>query len=136
MTKEEIIRNYSSLSLAYMGDAAYEMYVREHLLNSGVTVNGNMHLSARNFVSAQAQSKKLELLMPHLTEDEQGVVRRGRNAKPHSHPKNADLADYHNATGFEALFGFLHLVGESERVAQLFEAVCAFHDMKKANEAK
>ena len=123
MTKEEIIRNYNSLSLAYMGDAAYEMYVREHLLNSGVTVNGNMHLSARNFVSPQAQSKKLELLMPHLTEDEQGVVRRGRNAKPHSHPKNADLADYHNATGFEALWGYLYLCKNHERMREIFNII-------------
>ena len=127
MTKEEIIRNHSSLSLAYIGDAVFELLVREHLLNSGLAVNGVMHKRAKEYVSASAQSALLELIAGELTEDEEGVVRRGRNCKPHSHPKNADLSEYHNATGFEALWGYLHLQKNTERMEQLFNIIVS-HD--------
>lgn len=123
MTKEQVIRNYGSLSLAYIGDAVYELLVRRRLLENGVTDNGNMHVSAKKYVSASAQNRLLEKIMPHLTEDEQGVVRRGRNVKTHSHPKNADLSEYHNATGFEALWGYLSLANDDERISALFELI-------------
>lgn len=123
MTKEEIIRNCNSLSLAYIGDAAYEILVREHILKSGITVNGHMHLAAKRLVSAKAQNALLEKLLPHLSEDEAGVVRRGRNAKPNSHPKNANLAAYHNATGFEALFGYLYLSKSFDRIREIFDII-------------
>lgn len=123
MTKEEIIRNCSSLSLAYVGDAAYEILVREHILKSGITVNGQMHRAAKKFVSAKAQNELLEKLLPYLTEDEAGVVRRGRNSKPHSHPKNADLASYHKATGFEALWGYLYLSKSFDRMQEIFDII-------------
>ena len=125
MTKEEIIRNHSSLSLAYIGDAVFELLVREHLLNSGLAVNGVMHKRAKEYVSASAQSALLELISGELTEDEAGVVRRGRNCKPHSHPKNANLSEYHNATGFEALWGYLHLQKNADRINQLFNIIVA-----------
>ena len=123
MTKEEIIRNHSSLSLAYIGDAVFELLVRQHLLESGFAVNGVMHKRAKEYVSASAQSRLLALISDSLTEDEQGVVRRGRNCKPHSHPKNADLSEYHNATGFEALWGYLHLQKNTERIQELFNII-------------
>ncbi len=123
MTKQQIIANYNSLSLAYVGDAVYELLVREYLLESGLAVNGAMHRRAKDFVSAHAQSVILEALNDTLTDDEKGVVRRGRNAKSHSHPKNADLSEYHNATGFEALWGYLHLSGDSERIKELFDII-------------
>lgn len=123
MTKTEVIQNYGSLSLAYVGDAVYEILVREYILESGVTVNGQMHVVAKRYVSAAAQSEKLGIILPHLTEDEQGVVRRGRNVKVHSHPKNVSLSDYHNATAFEALFGYLHLSGQTERISELFDLI-------------
>ena len=123
MTKEEIIGNHSSLSLAYIGDAVFELLVREHLLNSGLAVNGVMHKRAKEYVSASAQSRLLSVISPVLTEDEEGVVRRGRNCKPHSHPKNADLSEYHNATGFEALWGYLHLQKNDERMNELFNII-------------
>ena len=123
MNKENIIREYGSLALAYIGDAAYELRVREYILKHGTTVNGQMHLAAKRFVSAAAQNEILEKLMPILTEDELGVVRRGRNSKPHSHPKNADISAYHNATGFEALWGYLELAKDFERMNELFEII-------------
>lgn len=123
MKKEDIIRNYGSLSLAYIGDAAYELMAREHLLKSGHTDNGKMHVKTKTFVSAHAQSGFLKLLEPHLTEDERAVVRRGRNVKSHSRPKNADIGEYHSATGFEALWGYLYLSKDRERMANLFEII-------------
>lgn len=121
MTGEEVIRVYGSLSLAYIGDAAYELMVREYILKQGITDNGKMHLKTKSLVSAHAQSALLEKLYPHLQEDELAVVRRGRNVKSHSKPKNADLGEYHSATGFEALWGYLYLCGSKERMANLFE---------------
>ena len=123
MTKNEVIQNYNSLSLAYVGDAVYEILVRTHLLKDGITINGKMHVQAKKYVSAAAQSALLEKISPYLTEDEKGVVRRGKNAKSHSHPKNADLGDYHNATGFEALFGYLHLSGDTDRINEIFNII-------------
>ena len=123
MTKQQIIANHNSLSLAYVGDAVYELLVRQYLLESGLAVNGTMHKRAKDFVSAHAQSMILETLSDALTDDEKAVVRRGRNAKSHSHPKNADLSEYHNATGFEALWGYLHLAGDSERITELFDII-------------
>lgn len=123
MTKEEVIRNYGSLSLAYIGDAVFELLVREHLLKNGTTVNGVMHKRAKEYVSAHAQNRCLALISDALTDDEQAVIRRGRNSKPHSHPKNADISEYHNATGFEALWGYLHLSGDTARIKQLFNII-------------
>lgn len=123
MTKEEIIRNYGSLSLAYIGDAAYELAAREYLLKSGMTDNGKMHVKTKTFVSAHAQNLFLQVIAPLLTDDELAVVRRGRNVKSRSHPKNADISEYHGATGFEALWGYLYLSGDRERMANLFEII-------------
>ena len=123
MTKEEIIRNYGSLSLAYIGDAAYELTAREYILESGVTDNGRMPLKTKTLVSAHAQCAFLEKLMPLLTEDELAVVRRGRNVKSRSRPKNADISEYHSATAFEALWGYLYLSGDKDRMANLFEII-------------
>lgn len=123
MTKQQIIANHNSLSLAYVGDAVYELLVREFLLQSGLGVNGTMHKRAKDFVSAHAQSTILQTLDGVLNDDEKGVVRRGRNVKSHSHPKNADLSEYHNATGFEALWGYLHLAGDTDRINELFDII-------------
>lgn len=123
MTKEQIIRDYGSLALAYIGDAAYELKVREYVLNTGITVNGKMHKEAKKMVSAMAQNELLFKIMPYLTEDEAGVVRRGRNAKTHSHSKNADITAYHNATGFEALWGYLYLQNNTERMNEIFDII-------------
>lgn len=123
MTKQQVIANNNSLSLAYVGDAVYELLVREYLLESGLAVNGSMHKRAKDFVSAHAQSELLEKLSDILTDDEKAVVRRGRNAKSHSHPKNADLSEYHTATGFEALWGYLYLSGDNGRITELFNII-------------
>ena len=123
MTNEEIARQYSPLALAYLGDGVYELYVRAHVLRQGNCQNQKLHEKSKDFVSCAAQERYLNLLLPELTEAEQEIVRRGRNAKSHSKPKNADYGTYHAATGFEALWGYLYLAGEQQRLDQLFARI-------------
>lgn len=121
------IRLYSPLVLAYIGDAVYEVYVRNHLIRTG----GNqpvekLHKKATCYVKAAAQAAAAEHLHPQWTEEEQDIYRRGRNAKSHTLPKNADPGDYRRATGFEAVMGWLSLKGENDRLQQLMEAAVTY----------
>ena len=106
-----------SLELAYMGDALYDLYVRERLLKKGGRVQA-MHRQAIRQVCAHAQSEALGRIEHELTEAEAGVVRRARNAKQ-SPPKNADAGEYHRATALEALIGYLYLSGQQARMDEL-----------------
>ena len=125
MNKEQVLREYSPLALAYLGDGVYELLVRDHLLRQGNCQNSKLHDRARQFVSCNAQAAFLEALLPELREDEQEVVRRGRNAKSHTKPKNAEHGTYHAATGFEALWGYLQLAGDEERKREIFDKILA-----------
>lgn len=114
------ITMYSPAQLAYAGDAVYELLVRSYIINSHDTNVNKMHRLSVKFVKANAQAfliKKLDVL---LTEEEKRIVKRGRNAKVTSSPKNAELMDYRYATGFEALFGYLYLSNELDRLIELF----------------
>lgn len=119
----EVTRKFSPIILAYEGDAVYELMVRTHLITHGDGSVNTFHKRAAQFVSAAAQSKFMELLEPMLTAEELEIYHRGRNAKSHSRPKNADMIAYRRATGFECLFGFLHLCGREERLGELFEYI-------------
>lgn len=123
MTKEEVLRQYSPLALAYLGDGVYELYVRSYVLAQGNCQSHKLHEKAQKFVNCAAQERFLEKLSGELTEDELEVVRRGRNAKTHSKPRSADYGTYHAATGFEALWGYLQLAGETERLQYLFDKI-------------
>lgn len=112
------------ISLAYIGDAVYEIIVREHLALSGDRPPEQLHRLAVNFVSASAQSAAAQKLMPILTEEEIAAYKRGRNAKVSHIPKGASVAEYHSATGFEALYGHLYLTGQTERMRELFRIIC------------
>ncbi len=120
MKKEDALQ-YSPLVWAYMGDAVYEMYIREYVINQGLCKNGLLHKKSIKFVSAKAQCGILKELEEKLTEEEQDIVRRGRNANPHSTAKNADIVEYKYATGFEALIGFLHLTEQKERLDEVLK---------------
>lgn len=120
MKKEDAIQ-YSPLVWAYMGDAVYEAFVREHVINQGLCKNGLLHKKSVKFVSAKAQCSILKELEEFLTEEEKDIVRRGRNANPHSTAKNADIVEYKYATGFEALIGFLHLSEQKERLSEILK---------------
>src|SRR5690625_686974 len=108
-----------SLALAYMGDAVYEVYVREHLLKSGQVKPNQLHQQAIHFVSAKSQSQIIFswLEANYLSEEEERVVYRGRNAKSGSIPKNTSIQTYRYSTAFEALIGYHYLLGNEKRLA-------------------
>ena len=110
------------LQLAYIGDAVYELFIRTYLMQSGLTVN-ELHKEAIGYVRAKAQSDIVHFLEQDLSEDEKGVVKRGRNAKSGSVPKNANLIDYKYATGFESLAGYLYLTRQDQRILELFNKI-------------
>lgn len=110
----------NGLSLAYIGDAYYELRIRMHLLTSGLTKVNDLHKEAIKFTSAKGQTLAMEALHDFdLTEDEEKIFKRGRNAESTHKPKNTDLATYHKATGFEALLGYLYLDGQSDRLEEI-----------------
>jgi len=110
----------SSIGLAHMGDAVFELLVRAWLCAHGVATGRGMHRSAVRLVCAESQAEKAERIKPLLTEEETAVFRRGRNTAPHSVPKAASRAQYQTATGLEALFGWLYLQGKTQRLNELF----------------
>lgn len=115
------VKQLNALALAYMGDAVYEQAVREHLLRSGRVKPHVLHKEATKYVSAKSQALVLHEMREanFLTDEEVAVMKRGRNAKSGSIPKNTDVVTYKNSSGFEAVLGFLYLLGKNERV-QLF----------------
>lgn len=123
MDKNLDVTTMPSLTLAFIGDSVYEILVREHLCKSHAGRVGVMNKLKVDMVCCKAQAEAVKLILPVLTEEEQGVFRRGRNVNVNSTPKNSSLADYHAATGLEALFGYLYLSGREERCRQLFDII-------------
>lgn len=115
-------RVLSPLTLAFVGDAVFELMVRESVVCTANQPAGKLHSLSVKMVKASAQASAAKRILPLLTESELSVYKRGRNAHPSHTPKNADVADYRAATGLEALFGFLYLKGEKQRLSELFEA--------------
>lgn len=110
------------LTLAYVGDAVYELFVRRRLLERGHVRVNDLHKTAVRYVRAAAQAKAVAELLPSLSDEEQDVVRRGRNAKSHAAPKGSDAAEYAASTSFETLAGYLYLAGRYERLEQVLAA--------------
>ncbi len=111
---------YSALTLAYLGDCVYEMYVRSHLTKDKNHKVNDLHREATKFVCAKAQAEFYYRIKDILAEEEDAAFRRGRNAKSHP-PKNADVIDYKVATGVEALLGYLYIKGEVLRISELMQ---------------
>lgn len=111
------------LGLAHVGDGVYELLTRTMLCRQGHTDVQNLHRLTVERVKAQAQARAAEKLLPLLTEEELALYKRGRNTHVNSVPPHAELADYHAATGLEALFGWLYLQGRLERIDALFTAI-------------
>ena len=113
------------ITLAYIGDAVYEVYVREYLINSGIAKVEELQKEAVKFVSAKSQCKILSYLMDNnlLTENELDIVKRGRNYKRTNHPKNTDIITYKMSSGFEAMIGYLHLNDEKERLNEIMNYI-------------
>ena len=120
--KQDLL-NMSSLGFAYLGDAVYEVMVRAWLCLHGKLTPGRQHKAALAYVVAPRQAALLERILPLLTQEEAQVLKRGRNASPHSYPKGATRQEYLAATGLETLFGWLYLRGETDRLNTLFETM-------------
>ena len=117
---EQDILNISSLGLAHLGDAVFELMVRSWLCLHGKATSKGLHRATVRYVAAPAQAKAVEKILPLLTEEEGDVFRRGRNTSPHTVPKAASREEYQTATALEALFGYLYLQGRTERLNELF----------------
>jgi len=117
--KKQDIRMYSPLALAYIGDAVYDLIIRTMAVERANRPANELHRLTVRYVSANAQSRIVQALADSLTEEEQAVFRRGRNAKPHTKAKNASMDDYMKATGFEAVLGYLYLTDNMDRVLEL-----------------
>lgn len=117
--KQQDIRAYSPLTLAYIGDAVYDLIVRTAVVAQANRPASDLHRITVKYVSAPAQARIVDSLMNELTEEERSVYRRGRNAKPHTMAKNASVGEYRKATGFEAVLGYLYLSGRRDRVLEL-----------------
>jgi len=115
------VKQLNSLALAYMGDAVFEVYVREHLLQNGKVKPNHLHKEATKYVSAKAQANIIRYMLEEqvLTDEEVAVVMRGRNAKSGTVPKNTDVQTYRYGTAFEALIGYLYLLKKEERLEEL-----------------
>ncbi len=113
---------YNGLTLAYIGDAYYELQIREYLLNNKFTKVNDLHQNAIKFTSAVNQAKAARVLIEEFyTEAEKQIFKRGRNQNSSHKPKNADVVTYNVATGFETVIGYLYLNGEIERVNELIK---------------
>lgn len=117
--KEVDIKEYSPLTLAYIGDGIYDLIIRTLVINKGNKQVQKLHLETSALVNAGTQSKMMRILQEQLTEEEHAVYKRGRNAKSVSPAKNQSVTDYRRATGFEALLGYLYLKKEWQRILDL-----------------
>ena len=111
------------LALAHVGDAVYELLTRTMLCTRANSSVAQLHKQTVSYVNAPAQARAVEKILPLLDSEEASVYRRGRNAKVNSVPHNADIGQYHAATGLEALFGWLYLQGRTERAEEFFRAI-------------
>ena len=127
------VKQLNALALAYMGDAVYEQAVREHLLRSGRVRPNVLHKEATQYVSAKSQATILKEMLASgfLTEEEEAIMRRGRNAKSGSVPKNTNVGTYKSSSGFEAVIGYLHLLGKTERTKEFIDESIRFIETTK-----
>ncbi len=134
--KKSDINMMGGLSLAFIGDSVYDLMIRGYVLSKGDARAELLHRSAVKYANAEFQARAAERLLPELTEEEEAVYRRGRNAHSAHTPKNKSEADYHKATGFEALMGYLYLTGKTQGHYELFDIILTVEKEKKENEQK
>ncbi len=121
--EEADVNMMSPLTWAYIGDCVYELYVREELINKSNLKPHKLHMEAIKYVKAKKQAEILQEILPKLTEKEQDIVRRGRNAENHHLPKNASVQEYMYATAFESLIGYLYLTKKDERLKEILSLI-------------
>jgi ribonuclease-3 family protein len=120
------------LVLAYIGDGVYDLYIRQYLVSQGNLKPHQLHRKASGYVSAKAQASILHKLAPILTPEETDIVKRGRNAKSGTQPKNTDVVQYRQSTGFEALIGYLFLQGRKERLREILDVTIDLAESKSS----
>lgn len=119
-------RSMNGLTLAFIGDSVYELLIRQYILSVSDARVQSLHKESVSFANASFQAKAIEKLLPCLSEEETVIYKRGRNAHSSHTPRNKSEAEYHKATGFEALFGYLFLSGKFERIEELFQNIILF----------
>lgn len=119
MEKNLDIREYNIKTLAYMGDAVYELYVREHIVKNSREVASKLHKKTIKYVSAKAQEYIMNNIYELLTEEEKEIYKRGRNANANTVPKNTDVVTYKKATGFESVIGYLYFTAQNRRLKDI-----------------
>ena len=122
------LNEISTPALAYLGDCVLELCVRERLVEQGLSKSGHLNAEALRYVRASAQAEAMQRILPLLSEDELAYYKRGRNSGHLNIPKSARPSEYRIATGMEVLFGYLHLSGRADRVAELF---CAAYESRE-----
>ena len=120
---DDDIRAISSIGLAHLGDAVYELLLRAYLCSQGKATGKGLHRAAVELVKAPAQAKRADIILPLLTDEELAVFKRGRNAHVNTIPHNASRSDYLKATALECLLGYLYLQGATQRINELFDAM-------------
>jgi ribonuclease-3 family protein len=120
---ETDIKSYSGLALAYIGDAIYDLVIRTYVIEHGNAPVNKLHKQVIKLVQASAQARLYHLIQDILTEEEEAIYKRGRNAKSFTSAKNADLIEYRTATGIEALIGYLYLTGQTTRILELIHPI-------------
>jgi len=136
MSPEWNWKELSPLALAFMGDAVWEVYVRNHVLEQGIRRPEVLHRVSTSYVRASAQAAIVARLYDTLTDEEQQQVRKGRNAKPAHTRKNADVLDYRHSTGFEALLGYLYGSGQQARMEEICRQATAIIDNQEARSSE
>lgn len=129
-------RQLNGLALAYVGDAVYETYIRQHLVAQGHTRPSQLHRLSTHYVSAKAQARLIQKMLDEkmLNEEEESFYRRGRNSKSQTSAKNTEIKSYRMSTGFESVMGYLHLTKQEERVEQLVQWCIQQVEKEKAGE--
>lgn len=129
---EKEARLLNPLQLALVGDGVYELFIRNSILSNNLELSAHkMHVKAIGYVKAKSQSLIMHEIEDKLTENESYIFKRGRNAKSATVPKNADVRDYRMATGFEALVGYLYLIGDTERLEFIFNTAISIDLQQK-----
>lgn len=128
--EESLVKMYSPLALAYIGDSIYDLMVKKHFVIKSNMQPEKYHKVVTSIVSANAQSAFIDAYMDKLTEKEQAVYKRGRNSSPHTKAKNASLENYLKATGFEAVLGYLYLSEQEDRLKEIIDESINFVVLK------
>ncbi|MBE6749081.1 MAG: ribonuclease III [Ruminococcaceae bacterium] len=135
LTKAEA-KQYSPLTLAFLGDAVYSLLVREMLLKTANRPTNTLHKESIKLVNANCQAEMIKKVLSELTEEEEAIFKRGRNAHSGHVPKNQSDADYRYATGLETLYGYLYLIGDFKRIMYIFNISTGEEYLEKQSEKK